>query len=80
MTDSVLIVGAGPVGLTLALELSRYRVPVRLIDKMTARSDTSRAVALWTRTLELLDRSGVSGDLIALGNSAYFQKRKQDVP
>lgn len=35
MTDRVLIVGAGPVGLTMALELARLQVPVRLIDKMT---------------------------------------------
>ena len=68
MTDRVLIVGAGPVGLTMALELARYKVPVRLIDKMTRRSDTSRAVALWSRTLELLERGGVTEDLLAIGN------------
>ncbi|HSI41303.1 MAG TPA: FAD-dependent monooxygenase [Xanthobacteraceae bacterium] len=68
MTDTVLIVGAGPVGLTLALELARYQIPVRLVDKMTGRSDTSRAVALWSRTLELLDRAGATGDLLAIGN------------
>lgn len=68
MTDTVLIVGAGPVGLTMALELARYQVPVRLIDKMSKRSDTSRAIAIWPRTLELLDRAGASADLIALGN------------
>lgn len=68
MTDTVLVVGSGPVGLTMALELARYRVPVRLVDKMTERSDKSRAVAVWTRTLEFLDRAGVSGELIARGN------------
>ncbi|QIO98526.1 FAD-dependent monooxygenase [Bradyrhizobium symbiodeficiens] len=68
MTDTVLIVGAGPVGLTMALELARYQVPVRLIDKMTKRGDTSRAIAIWPRTLELLDRAGASAELIALGN------------
>lgn len=69
MTDTVLVVGSGPVGLTMALELARYRVPVRLVDRMTARSDKSRAVAVWTRTLELLDRAGVSGELVARGNT-----------
>lgn len=68
MTDTVLIVGAGPVGLTMALELARYQVPVRLVDKITKRSDTSRAIAIWPRTLELLDRAGTSADLIARGN------------
>lgn len=68
MTDTVLIVGAGPVGLTIALELARYRVPVRLIDKMSKRSDTSRAIAIWPRTLELLDRAGAGADLVTLGN------------
>ena len=33
MNPSVLIVGAGPVGLTLACELTRYRVPVRVVDR-----------------------------------------------
>ena len=49
---------AGPVGLTLALELARYRVPVRIVDKAAARSDKSKALAVWPRTLELLDRAG----------------------
>ena len=68
MTDRVLIVGAGPVGLTMALELARYGVPVRIIDKIPDAAHTSRAVAVWPRTLELLDRSGAAADLIALGN------------
>ena len=43
MTDPVLIVGAGPTGLTAALELSRMGVTVRLIDKREAPATTSRA-------------------------------------
>ena len=68
MTDRVLVAGAGPVGLTMALELARFGVPVRVIDKVPGPSDTSRAVAIWPRTLELLDRSGVTADLLAVGN------------
>ncbi len=56
MNTSVLIVGAGPVGLTLACELTRYRVPVRIVDKAAQRTDKSKAIVLWSRTLELLDR------------------------
>jgi 2-polyprenyl-6-methoxyphenol hydroxylase-like FAD-dependent oxidoreductase len=56
MKTSTLIVGAGPVGLTLACELTRYRVPVRIVDKAPQRTDKSKAIVLWSRTLELLDR------------------------
>jgi 2-polyprenyl-6-methoxyphenol hydroxylase-like FAD-dependent oxidoreductase len=56
MNTPVLIVGAGPVGLTLACELTRYRVPVRIIDKAAQRTDKSKALVIWSRTLELLDR------------------------
>ena len=56
MNTPVLIVGAGPVGLTLACELTRYQVPVRIVDKAPQRTDKSKAIVLWSRTLELLDR------------------------
>lgn len=68
MTNRVLVAGAGPVGLTMALELARYGVPVRIVDKIPEASHTSRAVAVWPRTLELLDRSGATADLLPRGN------------
>jgi len=55
MDTPVLIVGAGPVGLTLAMALGRRGVPLRIIDKAAARTDKSKALVLWPRTLELLD-------------------------
>ena len=55
MTENVLIIGAGPTGLTLAIELARYGVPVRIVEKATHRTDKSKALVLWSRTLELLD-------------------------
>ncbi len=61
MTTAVLIIGAGPVGLTLASELARYGVPLRVVDLASARTDKSKALVLWSRTLELLDRGGVDG-------------------
>nr|WP_280855905.1 FAD-dependent oxidoreductase [Pararoseomonas indoligenes] len=53
-----LIVGAGPVGLTMAAELARYGLPVCIIDRSPHPAETSRAVVIWSRTLELLERMG----------------------
>ncbi|OLN86563.1 putative aromatic compound monooxygenase YhjG [Colletotrichum chlorophyti] len=55
-TTDVLIVGAGPTGLALALELSIQNIPFRLIDKLEARLDKSRALAVQSRSQELLNR------------------------
>lgn len=67
MTTQVLVVGAGPVGLTMAGELARYGVPVRIVDKAAARTDKSKALVLWSRTLELLERTGSVQSFIAAG-------------
>jgi 2-polyprenyl-6-methoxyphenol hydroxylase-like FAD-dependent oxidoreductase len=67
MPDSVLVVGAGPVGLTMACELARYGVPVRIIDKSAERTDKSKALVVWSRTLELLEQAGAVAPFIANG-------------
>lgn len=67
MSTSALIAGAGPVGLTMAIELARFQVPVRIVDKSSGRTDKSKALAVWSRTLELLDRSGCTQKLIDAG-------------
>ena len=67
VSSNVLIVGAGPVGLTLAVELARYGVAVRIVDKAPARTDKSKAVAVWSRSLELLDRIGIAATIVAAG-------------
>jgi 2-polyprenyl-6-methoxyphenol hydroxylase-like FAD-dependent oxidoreductase len=67
MQCDVLIVGAGPVGLTLAIELTRYGVSTRLIEKASAPSDKSKALVIWSRTLELMDRMGGVPPFLAAG-------------
>jgi 2-polyprenyl-6-methoxyphenol hydroxylase-like FAD-dependent oxidoreductase len=55
----VLIVGAGPTGLTLAIELARRTIPFRLIDRDARRSETSRAIGTQARTVEVFRIMGI---------------------
>jgi 2-polyprenyl-6-methoxyphenol hydroxylase-like FAD-dependent oxidoreductase len=68
MNDPVLVVGAGPTGLTAAFELRRLGLPVRIIDKRDAPATTSRAIGVQARTLELLHQRGLADELIRHGN------------
>ncbi|MEO3778522.1 FAD-dependent oxidoreductase [Micromonospora sp. B11E3] len=63
----VLVVGAGPVGLTLAHELLRRGVRVRVVDARAEPATTSRAIATHPRTLEVYDQMGVAADMLARG-------------
>ncbi|MFD3331940.1 FAD-dependent monooxygenase [Streptomyces sp. NPDC058700] len=58
-TTDVLIVGAGPVGLSAAGELRRHGVRCRLVDRLPARLPYAKAVGIQPRTLELWDRMGL---------------------
>ena len=64
----VLIVGAGPTGLVLALWLTRQGVGVRIIDRSTGPGETSRALAVQARTLELYRQLGLADAVIAAGH------------
>lgn len=65
--DKVLIVGAGPVGLSLALLLKKFEIPFEIIEKETIWSDKSKAMTLTARTLELLNMLGVADKLVNAG-------------
>jgi 2-polyprenyl-6-methoxyphenol hydroxylase-like FAD-dependent oxidoreductase len=67
MDTDVLVVGAGPTGLTLAASLLRRDVDVTVADRLTAGTNTSRAAAVNARTLEVLEGIDVSRQLVKAG-------------
>src|SRR3569833_925505 len=69
--STVLIVGAGPTGLVLALSLATAGDPVRLNDSKAAPVKTSRAIGIQARTLELLDLFGLGETFASLGVQAH---------
>src|SRR3984885_5753746 len=66
----VLIVGAGPTGLVLALWLTELGVRVRIVDKTAEPGTTSRAVAVQARTLELYNQIGLADAVVERGLKA----------
>jgi 2-polyprenyl-6-methoxyphenol hydroxylase-like FAD-dependent oxidoreductase len=68
MTDAeVLVVGAGPTGLVLALYLTRRGVRVRIVEKNAGPGRASRAMAVQARTLEYYDQLNFADDVIRRG-------------
>ncbi|MBB4634420.1 FAD-dependent oxidoreductase [Longimicrobium terrae] len=63
----VLIVGAGPTGLVLALWLTKQGVSVRIVDRAAGPGTTSRAMAVQARTLELYRQLGMADEVAAAG-------------
>ena len=63
----VVVVGAGPVGLTLALDLAKRGTPVLVLDENTRVSHGSRAICFAKRTLEIADRRGFAEPLLSKG-------------
>jgi 2-polyprenyl-6-methoxyphenol hydroxylase-like FAD-dependent oxidoreductase len=64
----VLIVGAGPVGLFLANECARRGLRWRLVETHASQSAHSKALAIFPRTLEILDMAGLVDPFVAEAN------------
>ena len=67
-TTDVLIVGAGPTGLALALWLTKQGVGIRIVDKSAGPGETSRAMAVQARTLELYRQLDMTEPVVEAGN------------
>ncbi|MET9024600.1 FAD-dependent monooxygenase [Nocardia sp. NPDC004168] len=67
MAQLVLVAGAGPTGLTLALDLARRDIPVRIVDKAATFFAGSRGDGIQPRTLEVFDDLGVLDAVLTAG-------------
>jgi len=65
----VVVVGAGPVGLALAIDLAQREIPVVLLDNDNTLSTGSRAICFAKRTLEIFDRLGCGERMVGKGVS-----------
>ena len=82
LMDSILIVGAGPTGLVMALGLARRGVPVRIIDSKEGPARESRAMGLHARTLEFYRQFGFADEVVQNGvvaDSVHFRAGERDV-
>src|SRR3954471_18143596 len=69
-TVDVLVVGAGPTGLTAAGDLARAVRSVTVLERWPTVNPSSRAFATMARTLEVLDARGLTDELLAHAHKA----------
>ena len=80
--QSVLIAGAGPTGLVMALSLARRGVPVRIIDRKDGPTRESRAMGLHARTLEFYRHFGFADEVVergVVGSTIHLRSGARDV-
>ena len=71
MSDGVLVAGAGPTGLSLAITLRRFGVPVRIIDRLPEPATVSKALVVWSGSLEALQGMGVVDEFLTAGKRLH---------
>lgn len=80
--SDVLIIGAGPTGLVLALWLAKQGIKVRILDKEDGPGTTSRALTIQARTLELYRQLDLTDEILEKGHEVpganlWVQGRKK---
>ncbi|MGW0828057.1 FAD-dependent monooxygenase [Streptomyces sp. NPDC002845] len=80
-TASVLVVGSGPTGLTVACALWDLGVPCRVVDRRPGPGIAPKGLVLWSGALECLDRVGVAaklaGTALPLAGASYWSKGRR---
>ena len=82
MTTPILIVGAGPTGLVLALRLRRHGTPFRIVDAHDGPGEASRALVVHARTLEFYRQLGLADRVVAAGarvNTMHMREKGKEV-
>ena len=81
MHSEVLVVGAGPTGITLATELLRRGVDAKLVDRAERHNPHSKAIVIWPRAVDVFDRLGVAEKIVAaalpLTAANYYTGRRR---
>lgn len=79
-TIDVVVIGAGPVGLTAAAFLTHYGIKCRIFDKKLGPTQTSNAVGVHARTLELFEEIGLANKILSSGltvqRAQFFANKK----
>src|SRR3979411_1059081 len=70
MNTNVIIVGAGPTGLSLACQLTRYGIDFVIIDKEEGVTPYSKALGVHARTLEIYEQIGLAKKAVEQGTIA----------
>ncbi|NVN49344.1 FAD-dependent oxidoreductase [Mycolicibacterium hippocampi] len=63
----VLVIGAGPTGLTIATDLARRGIRTRIVDAAAGPNTETRALGMQARSLELFEKHGITSELLARG-------------
>jgi len=77
----IIIVGAGPTGLMLANQLTRFNVDYLIVDQKSGPTEQSRALVVQARSMEIYEQLGLSADIIADGQASngicFYKNGKQ---
>src|SRR5687768_15297543 len=70
MKTQVIIIGAGPTGLALAVQLQRYNIDFIILERNDTTTHLSKAMVVHARTLEIFDQIGLADKAVEMGQPA----------